>query len=1024
MRAVRWVVTMLVTAFMWLRAKKEALGWKKFLLRGAGWFGVAMVMYLAWLWITLPDVNDPKSLFAAQSTVITDRNAVELYRLYSEEDRTYIPGDQIPLNMKKAIVAIEDSRYYTRGCLDLRALARAVFLLGKAGGASTLTRQLARNALDLQKQNVMNRKLKELILGCQLESKFSKEELLELYLNWIPFGQNAYGVEQASHRYFGIAAKDLTLAQSAVLASLPQAPTYYSPYGSHIRTTVTSQATKKILDGTITSSNDITDEDFQIGLLGTVAGSGSTVVYVGGRSDQVLKNMLDQELITKEERDAALIELRTLTFKQARENIRAPHFVLWVKDQVEKMLASQGTQGLLEQGGLVIETTLDWNLQQEAEKAVSARAADTARLYEAQNIALVSLDPKTREVLAYVGNMDYKDEANGGKIDMVQVPRQPGSTFKPFVYAAAFMQGYGPGSVLYDVQTKFGTDQPSNFDGTFWGITSARRALAGSRNIPAIKMFFLGGGEDSLLDLTAKMGVLTPRTTRDAAQAKDKNFGFGWPLAIGAAETPLIEMVNGYAVFADNGVSKPTVSIRKITTSKGVIVYQSEEDEGSKSQVLDPRIAYEVTSILSDPSARPDAFWSSALTVPGYEAAAKTGTSNKCLDRNQETNVCKDRKPESLWTIGYTPDLVTGVWVGNATSKALSSKADGLNVAAPIWKAYMTNALKVMNATSTSFTMPDGLVQPQISALSAQLPTDCTPVEARTNDVFLSENAPNMDDPACVRLLVDKVTGLLASDSCPADAQEEQSFLQPKSELPDRWPLWEQGVQTWADAMRKKGSGALMSGSGGLKLPLMIAPTQKCDVSLTPGRLEKPTLSIVWPTSGDSVPYPSFQPRLSAVSVSGIQQATFTVDNKIMATASSLSDLPILRMPSSISKGGTHTLTVTIADKYFNKATQTVSFQFGEDKGAPTVRLLSPENSATLKTKDILHLSADASDPEGPVKYVEFYLDDTLLARKSKDPYRAEYPLKDVAPGKHTVSAVATDLSGQTSTDSVNITVE
>ncbi|MBI5156049.1 transglycosylase domain-containing protein, partial [Candidatus Peregrinibacteria bacterium] len=337
---------------------------------------------------------------------------------------------------RHAVVAIEDERYYTRGCLDTRALLRAVLFFGKSGGASTLTRQLARNALGLQRQNVISRKLKELILGCQLESKYSKEDLLDMYLNWIPFGP-AYGVEEASKRFFGKSAKDLTLAESAVLAALPQSPTYYNPYGKHVRTTVTPNVVEDIVSGKIKTSDDIADEDFQLGLLGANVGTGKSLVYIGGRTDQVLRNMRLQKYITEEEETKALAELQKITFKKYREDIRAPHFVLWVREQVEELLGGSEEKNILEQGGLTIETTLNWDLQQEAEKAVAKYADTAAKVYEANNIALVSLDPKTREILAYVGNTDYADEDNDGKVDMAQAPRQPGSSFKPFSYAAA-----------------------------------------------------------------------------------------------------------------------------------------------------------------------------------------------------------------------------------------------------------------------------------------------------------------------------------------------------------------------------------------------------------------------------------------------------------------------------------------------------------------------------------------------------------------------------------------------------------
>ncbi|NOS68234.1 MAG: penicillin-binding protein, partial [Candidatus Peribacteraceae bacterium] len=366
-------------AIRWLWRKKEDLGWRKSFLYIFSALSTLFVLYALFLWLTLPSLSEEKIFAASQSTVITDRNGIELYRIFGEQDRTNVPGSDIPQHTKQAIIAIEDRRYFERGCIDVRALARAVLSFGNSGGASTLTRQLARNALNLKREYLLNRKIKEFILGCQMESEYTKEELLNLYLNWIPFGQNAYGVEQASSRYFGKHAKELTLGESAILASLPQLPSYFSPYGRHVHTDVSAELRAKILDGTVTSVDDILDDDVTIGLLGVTIGSGATVkngsgksLYVGGRADQVLRSMQDAEFITDDERLKATEELKTLTFKKVREDIRAPHFVLWAKDQAETLFANSPDKGLLERGGLTIQTTLDWRLQEAAEQVVAA----------------------------------------------------------------------------------------------------------------------------------------------------------------------------------------------------------------------------------------------------------------------------------------------------------------------------------------------------------------------------------------------------------------------------------------------------------------------------------------------------------------------------------------------------------------------------------------------------------------------------------------------------------------------------
>lgn len=979
----------------------------------AVWGGGLAVVYGAFLWFTLPDITDARSLIAAQSSVIVDRNGTELYRLFSEQDRVYVPGEQIPDNVKKAVVAIEDERFYDRGCLDIRALLRVVFRFGQSGGASTLTRQLARNALDLKQDFIVNRKIKEIILGCQLESRYSKDELINLYLNWIPFGKNAYGIGLASKTYFNKESKDLTLAEAAVLASLPQAPSYYYPYGKHVRTAVTDNVLADIASGKVTNVEQIDDDDVVIGLMGGYVGTGANLVYVGGRADQVLKNMQDLGYITEQQRTDAVKSLLTMEFVKSRENIRAAHFVLWVKEQAEQLLSGGAESGILDQGGLTIETTLDWNMQQAAEKAIASKAEGIAKTYMAKNIALVSVETGTNKIRAYVGNTDYNDEENEGKVDMAQAPRQPGSSFKPIVYGAAFEKGYGPATVLYDVPTKIGTDEPQNFDGGFWGLMDARRALGASRNIPAIKAFFLAGGEDSVLDFASRLGATSP------VEQKEKlggNFEYGWPLSLGAGETPLLQMVNAYATYADGGVYKPLVSIERIKDRRGNILYEAPEEKGS--QVIDAGVAYQVTSVLSDVSARPNEYWQSVLSVPGYAAAAKTGTSNKCLDRNNTGN-CTVRRPSDLWTMGYTPNLVTGVWVGNADSSALAEKAESLSQASPIWKDYMTRAHAFVKNAKTSFTVPGNVVQPQISTLSGELPSECTPIAYRKSDVFLADRTPTLADPACITVEVDRVTGLLASDECPAEAREQRSFFVPTSILAERFPQWDQSVQAWAE--KQKGTYDPLTGSfSGSTLPLPLIPREKCSLALTPGRLTKPDVNILAPSGTAS--YPSFQPRLDITVGDKVRFVTYELDGKQVARVTEAPYAQPIRVPKSVSKSGKHTLKVTVTDTYYNTATDEVTFSFDEDTAGPDIRISTPDDGDVVKEGDAITITAVADDEDAGIKYVEFYADDLLLSRKPSAPYSLTYD--QLAAGTHRIRVMATDLAGNEREDSIQIRVE
>ena len=665
-----------------------------------------------------------------------------------------------------------------------------------------------------------------------------------------------------------------------------------------------------------------------------------------------------------------------------------------------------------------METTLDWELQQIAEKMVAFHREDMLNRFGANNMALLSVDPSSQEILAYVGNMDYNDEQNGGKIDMVHAPRQPGSSFKPFVYAAAFEEGYSPATPLYDVPTKIGDDEPQNFDGEFKGLMTIRNALGSSRNIPAAKAFFLAGGENTILNLVSRMGIPSPLVRREELnKERAEGFDYGWPLALGAAETPLLEMVQGYSTFAGGGIYRPLISIRRITDKKGNILYEMEKEQ--PDPVLDPRIAYQITSVLSDESARPEEYWKSQLTIPGYQTAAKTGTSNKCLERKSDGS-CTLLKPDNAWLMGYTPALVTGVWVGNADSSSMYEQAGGLNSASPIWRDYMTRAHRLLDNPETGFAAPKGIVQPQISTLSGQLPTECTPVQFRKADVFFEELPPTEADPACAQLVIDKVTKLLASPSCPSEAQESGSFLVAKSILPQRWPTWEEGVQKWVTEQMEIWYAS--DNHSGATITLPIAPTEECDPSLTPGRLEKPSVRVTFPVQNGMATYPVFQPKIDYEVGSSIQEVRYEIDGNPIKTILSAPFDAHVRIPRTVRKDGTHTFTVILVDKYFNEARDTVQFRFGEDRTSPTVRLVSPSADVSKESGETLTIRAAADDPDGSIKYVQFYLDGRLLTTKPRDPFEFEYDLPD-ADGTYVLKAKAEDNAGNTAEDSVHITI-
>ncbi|HLD32607.1 MAG TPA: transglycosylase domain-containing protein [Candidatus Peribacteraceae bacterium] len=650
-------------------------------LATAAALGFLLFLLLQDIWDALPDITTPQALNAEQSIAILDRKGNELYRIVQEEDRTTLERDEIPAHMRHAIIAIEDKRFYERPCIDVRALGRALWTNwindAPLQGASTITQQLVRTAI-LSPEKTVLRKVRELMLACQLEHMRSKDDILDLYLNWISFGQNIYGVEQASKRFFGIPAAELSVAQAAVLASLPQRPTHFSPYGPNTHTTVSEDLRQKIRSGTLKYTADIPPEEVTTGLLGTKTRIAKQPFLLRGRANIVLEKMEEQSFISPEQKAQAEEDLLQLRFAPDRDTIAAPHFVFWIRKQLAELLEGNAS---LTSSGLKVHTTLDPLLQRLAEESVAASYPSIRQKYGAKNLALIAVDLRTNEIVAYVGNWNFFDEVDEGKIDMVQVPRQPGSSFKPFVYAAAFQNGYTPDSYVRDEPIHIGRYKPRNYEGGYFGRMKMRDALVRSRNIPAIKAFYWAGEEEAVLDIASALGITAPRERKSK---EGKSFQYGWPLALGSAEVPLVQMAQGYATLAREGMFLPLISIRSIRDGSGHKLYAPER---TPSQVISPQIARDLTSILSDTQARPEGYWRDVTTLSGTDAAVKTGTSSICTVMTREGK-CLALSANDTWVIGYTPEILVAVWAGNADNTPLFGEADGLTVVVPLWRSF------------------------------------------------------------------------------------------------------------------------------------------------------------------------------------------------------------------------------------------------------------------------------------------------------------------------------------------------
>jgi len=612
---------------------KKGPRWKKALkITGYVFLGIAIFVAAVFLWFAkdLPSSEEILSgRLVDQATQIYDRTGEHLlYEIHGDENRILVEMSDLPEYIPQATIAIEDDAFYRHPGFDVAGITRAVFknITGQryAQGGSTITQQLIKNTM-LTPEKTITRKLKELVLSVELEMKLTKDEILGLYLNAIPYGSTAYGIEAASQTYFDKPARDLSLAEAAMLAGLPQAPTYYSP-------TLQPDRAK-------------------------------------GRQEVVLDRMVDEGYISTEEAELAKAEELNIVVKRA--NIDAPHFV----DYIRGVLVDKYGIKQVETGGLKVITTLDWGKQRIAEEVINANAERNLN-YGAHNEALVSVDSKSGQILAMVGSVDYfyegDDEKLDGQVNVITSLRSPGSSIKPLDYVTAFSRGYPPSTIVYDLMTSFGDDgsgkeyKPQNYTGGFNGPVSMRTALQQSLNIPAIKAYYLAGAEN-VSTMAAKLGY------DNWVAGKE----YGLATAIGGKEVVPLDHVGMFQTFANRGVRQEPTGILEVIAPGGEVL-EKYEDKGER--VLEENLADTMNNVLSDNNAR--SWGRRELVLADRPAAAKTGTSNKQLADGSI-------RPDNVWTCGYTPQIATAVWVGNNDGSVMSGSATGLTNASPIWQEYM-----------------------------------------------------------------------------------------------------------------------------------------------------------------------------------------------------------------------------------------------------------------------------------------------------------------------------------------------
>jgi 1A family penicillin-binding protein len=905
------------------------------------WVGFLFVWYAK----DLPDPGKLTERQVKQSTKIYDRTGTTILYEIGEIKRTWVPLNELPDHIKQATIVAEDDDFYKHHGLDFKGILRAAFkdVTGQSlQGGSTITQQLIKNSI-LTPERTLRRKIKEAILAIELEQKFTKDQILEMYLNEIPYGGNAYGVEAAARMFFGISARDLSLPQAALLASLPRAPTYYSPYGSHIE-------------------------------------------ELHARKDSILARMVREGYITAAQAEQA--KAAPLVIQPRRDRIVAPHFVFFVQEQLVKKYG----ENIVKQGGLQVKTSLDLRIQRAAEEALATHAEMLKKKYEARNAALVALDPRNGDILAMVGSLDYFDTANDGNVNVAVRPRSPGSSIKPFVYAAALIKGYTPDTILWDVETEFAAGgksyRPKNYDLTTRGPMTMRQALAGSVNIPAVKTLYLVGVREAV-QLAQKFGMRT----------LNKPERYGLSLVLGGGEVRLLDEVSAYAALANNGRRYEPRSILEVKDASGRKLFAAEEEQAEGEQIIEEKIAHTITSILSDNNARAFVFGSrNYLTLPNRPVAAKTGTTQEYRD---------------AWTLGYTPSLVAGVWVGNNDNSPMKGAAAGANTAAPIWNTFMK---KVLQGTPVEkFPSPPSNDATKL-VLRGKLPEIKARYDPETDQAFPLDCPVDLPQIFTIK----EAHSILFY----TDRNNPRGNPPPNPERDPQFSAWEGGIKKWVQKWNEEKA----------KEKKIRYVNQLPELACDPDYLEgRPEVDIVSPQETILRRVRKLTLRAEINSPSPVKKVTFLVNNKVVGEKGEPPWEWTIELPPTYR--GKMVLTVRVKNEEDKLGLRHRTIIINPDSSTPKVRLLDPRAAQTIPRSEFPYrIKIFAEDPSG-IEFVDVLYRKINTTRTSRiDRIRTPLPGRPTRyetdwgippePGKYRLWATAQDKTGNSaSTEPITITV-
>lgn len=746
-------------------------------------FAVSVISFLAYQYYTiasnLPSVDDLRQRASQfETTRLYDRNGNLIFEIIDPNAgrRTYVKLDEISPYVVAATLATEDKDFYSNPGFDpwgiLRAMVQNYTAGGTVSGASTITQQLARILLlstEERYEITVQRKAREIVLAAEITRKYSKDEILELYLNEIFFGNFAYGIEAAAETYFNTTADQLNLAQASFLAGVPQAPAVHDIFLNR--------------DETLMRHKDVLN-----------------LMYILSKEEECI-SVSNSDLpvcISLEDAVASAQEIETYPFQPRLFNLPFPHWVNYIRVLLEEQYDAQ----TIYRSGFRVYTTLDPELQNYAQQTVRQQVEALADK-RATDGALVAIRPQTGEILAMVGSADFFNDAIAGQVNMALAPRQPGSSIKPITYTAAFEKGWTPSTLIWDVESEFPPSgdendtrdpyKPVNYDGKFHGPVLMRTALGSSYNVPAVKTLDFVGiyddpatpKEDGFLSLARRMGITT--LTRD---------DYGLSLTLGGGDVTLLELTGAFAIFANSGNRVPPYAITRIEDHEGNVFYQNETP--AANQVIRAEHAYLISDILSDNEARKPAFGANSVLRLPFTAAVKTGTTNDYRDN---------------WTLGYTPDIAIGVWVGNADYSNMEN-ISGVAGAAPIWADVMQWAIQQYNGGQpTSFSRPPGITETTVCSISGTLPSEECPSQKK--EIFASDQPPmDKTEDLWQKVKIDAWTGLRSNSACENYEVEKVTL-----KVTDKWAV------KW---IKEKTAGKEWAESIGFPEPILFYPEKEC----------------------------------------------------------------------------------------------------------------------------------------------------------------------------------------------------